>query len=113
MAEERKGISLKCCKIVESCKDRGEDDNTCHNCYVVWYEIIKTRSWVSTFALSLECPVLNASIESFLHIMSFDHHTNYFMTMTEVEKAKVNKMLYLIQERLFFIAMRAFLINLI
>jgi hypothetical protein len=32
MAEERKGISLKCCKILESCEDMGEDDNTHHHC---------------------------------------------------------------------------------
>jgi hypothetical protein len=101
MAEKRRDISLKCCKILESCEDRGEDDNTCHDSSVVRYEINKTWSWVDVYLFSLECPVLNASLQSLLHSMSFRHLTNYCMTKTEVEKAKVNKMICLIQGRLF------------
>jgi hypothetical protein len=113
MAEKRKIISFKCCKILKSCEDRGEDVNSCHDCYMVWYDIIKTRSWVDAYVFSVEYPVLNAIIENLLHNLSFRHLANYCMTRTEVEKAKVSKMLYLIQGRFFFIAMRAFLINLL
>jgi hypothetical protein len=111
MAESRKDISLKCCKKIESCEDRGEDDNTRHDCYMVKYDINKTQLWVDAYVFSLECPVLEASIENLLHNMSFHHLTYYCMTRTEVEKGKVNKMLYLIQGRLFLIAIRVFLID--
>jgi hypothetical protein len=63
MAEERKDIPLKWCKIVESCEDREYDDNTCHICYVVRYDINKTRSCVDAYVFSIEYIVLNASIE--------------------------------------------------
>jgi hypothetical protein len=89
MAEEGKGIYLKCCKILESCEERGEDDNTFHSCDVVWYDINKVRSWVDAFSLCVDCPVLNASMEILLHNISFCHITHYCMTRTEVEKAKV------------------------
>jgi hypothetical protein len=36
MAEKRKDVSLKCYKILESCEDRGDDYNTCHDCYMVY-----------------------------------------------------------------------------
>jgi hypothetical protein len=65
MAEKIKDISLKRCKILKSCEDRGEDDNTFHDCYMVWYDIIKTRSWMDAYVFSLGCSVLNTSIKTF------------------------------------------------
>jgi hypothetical protein len=102
MAEKRKDASLKCCKILKSCEDREEDDNICHDCYMVWYGIIKTLPWVDSYVLSLQCSVLNASIDNLSLHMSFRHLTHYSTTRTEVEKAKVYKMLYLIQGRFVF-----------
>jgi hypothetical protein len=113
MAEERKDINLKCCKMLESCKDRGEDDNICYDCYVIWNDIIKTLSLVHSYVISLECPELNASIEDILQNISFRHLTNYCIIRTEIKKAKVNKMLCFIQGRLFLLVMRVFFIDLL
>jgi hypothetical protein len=93
--------------MVECCEDRVEDDNN-YYCYVVWYDINKTRSWVDALALSVECSVLYPSIERVLHDILFRYLTHHCMTRTDVENKNNSKMLYMIQGRLFIIAMRVF-----
>ena len=62
MRYDRRGklyISLKCCKILEKCEDKGEDGNTSHNCLVVCFDTNKARSWMDAFMTGHHRPVLH------------------------------------------------------
>ena len=96
----------KSSRILECCVDRGEDSNINHNCIVGSSHIHKTRLCVVAFVNGHHNPLSQASTESIMNKMSFRHLTHYCMRRTEVKKAKVNKMLYLIQGRVFLIVFK-------
>ena len=99
---ETKPKSRKCSE------DRGEDSNINHNCLVGSSDIHKTRLHVDAFVNGHHSPLLHTSTESIMNKMSFRHLTHYCMRKTEVKKAKVNKLLYLIQGRLFLVLSKFF-----
>jgi hypothetical protein len=51
-----KDMSWECCKVVDYCKEKGDDHSSNHKCLVEWNDINKTKSWVNYFASSLSNP---------------------------------------------------------
>jgi hypothetical protein len=50
---EYNDMSWECHKVVDYCKEKGNDNSSNHKCLVEWNDINKTKSWVNDFALSL------------------------------------------------------------
>jgi hypothetical protein len=44
--EEDNDMSWECHKVVEYCKEKGDDDSSNHKCLVEWNDLNKTKSWV-------------------------------------------------------------------
>jgi hypothetical protein len=65
--EEDNDMSWGCHKVVDYCKEKGDDHCSNHKCLVEWNDINKTKSWVNYFALSLIYPK---------HINSFARNNN-------------------------------------
>jgi hypothetical protein len=49
-------MSWEYCKVVDYCKEKGDDHNSSHTSLLEWNDINKTKSWVNYFGLSLINP---------------------------------------------------------
>jgi hypothetical protein len=54
--EEDNDMSWKCFKVVDYCKQKGDDHSSNHKCLVEWNDVNKTKLWVNYFALSINNP---------------------------------------------------------
>jgi hypothetical protein len=54
--EEDNDMSWECCKVVDYCKEKGDDHSSNHKCLVEWNDINKTKSWVNLSVSSLINP---------------------------------------------------------
>jgi hypothetical protein len=54
--EEVNGMSWECHKLVASCKEKGDVNNSNHKCLMEWNDINKNKSLVNYFVLSLINP---------------------------------------------------------
>jgi hypothetical protein len=92
--EEDNDISWECCKLVDCCKEKGDDHSSNHKCVVEWNNINKSKSWVNYFTLSLSDPKPIISFlrnNNLLDKMPFCHLTQYCRSNTEVDIARILK----------------------
>jgi hypothetical protein len=51
--EEDNDMSWECHKVIDYCKEKGDDNSFNHTCLMEWNGINKTKSCVNDFTLSL------------------------------------------------------------
>jgi hypothetical protein len=87
-------MSWKFCKVVDYCKEKGDDHSSNHECLAGWNDINNTKSWVNYFELSLSNPkpiILFARNNNLLDKMPFCHLTQYWRSNTAVDIARILK----------------------
>jgi hypothetical protein len=92
--EEDKDMSWECHKVVDYCKEKGDDHNSNHKCLVGWNDINKNKSWVNYFALSLSNPkpiISFARNNNLLDKILFCNLTQYCRSNTAVDIARILK----------------------
>jgi hypothetical protein len=83
--EEDKDMSWECYKVVDYCKEKGDDNSSNHKCLVEWNDTNKTKSWVNYFALSFSNPTPIISFARNINLldkMPFCHLTQYCRSKT-------------------------------
>jgi hypothetical protein len=92
--QEEKDIYWECCKVVNFCKEIGDDNGANQTCLVEWNNINKTKTRMKYFALSLNDPktvISFASNNNLLDKMSFCHLTQIRRSNTAVDIARIHK----------------------
>jgi hypothetical protein len=96
MVEEDNDKSWQCSRMLEYNEDRKASGEHQLNCLVGWKTINKTQSWVNFSAMSLNNPtsiIAFAIAISVLNKMPYCHLLQYCKSKTEVEIARIQKML--------------------
>jgi hypothetical protein len=92
--EDKKDISWELGKLVDYCKEKGDDHGSNHKCLVKRKVINKTKSWLNYFALSLSNPkpiISFARKNNLLDKIPFWHLNQYCRSNTEVDIATILK----------------------
>jgi hypothetical protein len=94
--EEDNDMSWECHKVVDYCKEKGDDHSSNQKFSVEWNDVNKTKSWVNYdfFALSLSNPktiISFARKNNLLNKMLFCHLIQYCRSNTAVDIARILK----------------------
>jgi hypothetical protein len=92
--EEDNDMSWECHKVVDYCKEKGDVNNSSHNCLVEWNDINEIKLWANYFALSLSNskPIISfARNNNLLDKIPFCHLTQYYRSNTAVDIARILK----------------------
>jgi hypothetical protein len=92
--EEDKDMSWECHKVVDYCKEKGDNYSSNHKHLVEWNDFNETKIWLNYFALSLSnpTPIISFSRKNnLLDKMPFCHLTQYCRSNTTVDIARIIK----------------------